>query len=105
MRKVNSITAAVDKDNFKPIEPPPETKQIIGRVPSKSKKNEKDDIIFTNKFPAKTGRPKNLERPKTAQGVAEVAQDLNTPIEAFNFFMNDEMVDDIVNFTNRRIVD
>ena len=105
MRKVNSIDAALDENNYDPYVIPPEILQITGEVPSldRTKKNKKDKIIFSNQPRPYNGRQKAADCPKNKPGVSSYSKTATSSVECFHLFMTDEMLEHIVTCTNKRV--
>ena len=105
MRKVNSIDAALDENNYDPYVIPAEILQITGEVPSldRTKKNKKDKIIFSNQPRPYNGRQKAAHCPKNKPGVSSYSKTATSSVECFHLFMTDEMLEHIVTCTNKRV--
>ena len=102
MREVNSIDASLDENNYQQFQVPIVTKEITGRIPNKDRKGN-TTIEFSNQPPNKAGRQKNVDIIKNKPGVANAAKNALTPIDTFKLFITDEMINNIVENTNRKI--
>ena len=102
-RDVNSIDTSLDEENYNCFIPPEKEKRITGYLPDKADTKKKTAVTFTNKKPSVTGRQKRADVLPSKPGLTKHTRNITTPREAFEFFMTDEIIQEIVDFTNIRI--
>ena len=106
-RNVNSIDSALDETNYHMIELPEERKRITGYLPSKhsnqkKKKSDKIEIHFTNHPLQNVGRQGSQNVIKNKPGVHGNARNVATERQAFEVFFTEEMMGNVVTFTNKK---
>ena len=106
-RNVNSIDLALDETNYHMIELPEERKRITGYLPSKhsnqkKKKSDKIEIHFTNHPLQNVGRQGSQNVIKNKPGVHGNARNVATERQAFEVFFTEEMMGNVVTFTNKK---
>ena len=107
-RNVNSIDSALDETNYHMIELPEERKRITGYLPSKhsnqkKKKSDKIEIHFSNHPPQNVGRQGSQNVIKNKPDVHGNARNAATERQAFEVFFTEEMMGNVVTFTNKKI--
>ena len=102
-RKVHSIDSALTETNYDIVELSETKCQITGKLPTDENKNKKRDIHFVNFPPKTTGRQNKQNVIKNKPGVHGNSKNIRTEREGFEFYITEAMVQDIVNYTNKRI--
>ena len=100
---INSLEKSLDHNNYNLISLPNE--EIFHKVIlDKGNKNRNEaSITWTNKKPVNTGRQSSENIVKTRGGVLGSAKNAMTPIECCNIFISADIINKIVNYTNKRI--
>ena len=96
-RIVNSIDTAGDECNYNPWIEPAEEINLIGRLDNRV-------LEYTNKMPVSKGKTRRQNVIKPPVGVRGHAKNAITPVSAFKLFIAPEYLENLVMYTNLKII-
>ena len=100
---VNSIASALDLSNYNELLVPNEDVNYCAILTDTDDKRKKETLTFTTKPPQNLGPPRQCDVVKEAFGVRGEAKNINSEVRAFSLFVSDEILNIIVQNTNKHI--
>ena len=102
-RIVNNLEGTLDEKNYNAILPPREKECFTVTLCKATKKNPSKTVTWSNEQPTKVGRQNAANIIKTKGGLINGSNNANTKRKAWELFVTDKMLDNIVKFTNIQI--
>ena len=99
----SALSVTLDPDNYDPVQQPPDVRYVVQmRKPTRTDPGE--TITWSSRLEAPPGRQSRANVIKNRPGVrGQLAKSAKTPIQAWSLFFDDDMVDLLVDGTNKRL--